>query len=60
MDIKTRIDELSEAEAKAALEGIISVFSMMRHIFSNDNMTLSELENHFLDMALFTQRKARK
>ena len=60
MDIKERIDALTEQEAKAALEEMIGTLALMRHTFSDDNMTLEDQENHYLDMALFMQREARE
>lgn len=52
MDIKTKIDSLTEAEAKEVLEQLIGRFSMLSYITSNTEMTPNEIENHFFDEAL--------
>lgn len=61
MDIKTKIDALTEAEAKEILEKLIGSVSMLRYVTSDTEMTLDEIENYVFDEALkLTEQEVRK
>lgn len=61
MDIKTRIDALSEAEAKEILEKLIGSVSVLHYVTSDTEMTLDEIENYVFDEALkLMEREAEK
>jgi len=61
MDVKTRIDKLSEQEAKAALVFLVKKEGRFKHdmqwIVMKGEPTLDECENKVLNMALKEARK---